>query len=192
MYTKKPKEMKSKLMIFGLVYCLNDSKRVDIHQGKHLKIEIFRFVCSTIHVIICVTFYLDTPPKSDISTDHTYCRQNVVTDEIPKSRLPPQPASMVLSHVESSEEPYFPSVGISSISVGSTVNLLEGNDIVGTGKVIDGDILHGRSLPSEFTKIMIIYIKEGIQPKFAAAFDDEALTVNCITAWPKQLLQIHE
>ena len=142
-------------------------------------------------IVISVTFYLDTPPKSDISTDHTYCHQHVVTDEIPKSR-PPQPANAILSHVESSQEPYFPVVDISSISVGSKVNLLENNDIVGTGKVMDGDILHGRSLPSEYTKIMITYIKEGIQPKFTAAFDDDALTVNCITAWPKHLLQIHE
>ena len=46
---------------------------------------------------------------------------------------------------------------------------------VGMGFIIGGDVLHGKPIPSGYTKVAIEYIKPGTMPMFSTSFDDEEL-----------------
>ena len=54
---------------------------------------------------------------------------------------------------------------------------------VGIGSIIGGDILHGKPIPSGYTKVAIEYIKPGTTPMFSTSFDDEELHDGQLTAW---------
>lgn len=54
---------------------------------------------------------------------------------------------------------------------------------VGMGSIIGGDLLHGKPIPSGYTKIAIEYIKPGTMPMFSTPFDDEELHDRQLTAW---------
>ena len=54
---------------------------------------------------------------------------------------------------------------------------------VGMGSIIGGDVLHGKPIPSGYTKVAIEYIKPGTMPMFSTSFDDEELHDGQLTAW---------
>ena len=54
---------------------------------------------------------------------------------------------------------------------------------VGMGFIIGGDVLHGKSIPSGYTKVAIDYIKPGTMPMFSTSFGDEELHDGQLTAW---------
>ena len=49
---------------------------------------------------------------------------------------------------------------------------------VGMGSIIGGDVLHGKPIPSGYTKVVIEYIKPGTMPMFSTSFDGEELQDN--------------
>ena len=53
---------------------------------------------------------------------------------------------------------------------------------VGMGSIIGGDVLHGKPIPSGYTKVAIEYIKPGTMPMFSTSFDDEELHDGQLTA----------
>ena len=52
---------------------------------------------------------------------------------------------------------------------------------------LEQDVLHGRSIPREYIKIQIDYIKPGTRPLFATRFDDDKLSTDQFTLWPRHL-----
>ena len=73
---------------------------------------------------------------------------------------------------------------------GQNVNIISTNSrVVGTGKVMEGNMLHGHEIPDSFVKISIQKIDSNIPPLLKSTFDEPYLTAGVFTAWPAHQLQ---
>lgn len=81
------------------------------------------------------------------------------------------------------------SVNIQKLSPGTTLHLYNKNQIVATGIAVEGQILHGKSLPSSFQKVAITDVLINTKLLFTTTFDDEFVAAGQIIAWPKKLLK---
>ena len=61
------------------------------------------------------------------------------------------------------------------------------NRIIATGLAVEGNVLHGKSIPNTYLKVAINEVLDSFQPlKFVTPFDDtQHLSVGIITAWPR-------
>ena len=82
------------------------------------------------------------------------------------------------------------SINIQTWSSGTTLHLYHKNQIVATGIAVEGQVLHGKSLPSSLQKVAItdVLIKN-TKLLFTTTFDDEFVAAGQIIAWPKKLLK---
>ena len=67
---------------------------------------------------------------------------------------------------------------------GQSIKLLQNSHVIGTGKVVDGNVLHGHAIPESFVKVAIMQIEANIAPLFKTTFDQPYLSAGEFTAWP--------
>lgn len=69
-------------------------------------------------------------------------------------------------------------------AVGSRVRLMKNKECVGIATIVDGNVLHGRTIPRDFRKVMLVAIKPGLTPEIKGPFEDDYLCNEQFTAWP--------
>ena len=75
----------------------------------------------------------------------------------------------------------------------SKVSLLINKKVVAKGITLSGDILHGHTLPSGFTKVMIEQVfdpQAKLQVERYLDDDEQCLQQNMITAWRNEHIQV--
>lgn len=55
---------------------------------------------------------------------------------------------------------------------------------VGSGTVVEGKMLHGKSIPQDHTKLIIDSIKPNTKAVFITSFDDDVILCGQFVAWP--------
>ena len=73
---------------------------------------------------------------------------------------------------------------MSKLMPGQSIKLLQNSHVIGTGKVVDGDVLHGCAIPDSFVKLAIMQIKPNVVPLLKTTFDQPYLSAGEFTAWP--------
>ena len=73
---------------------------------------------------------------------------------------------------------------ITKLMPGQSVKLLQNSHMIGVGKVVDGNVLHGHAIPDSFVKVAITQIESSISPLYKTTFDQPYLSVGEFTAWP--------
>jgi len=75
----------------------------------------------------------------------------------------------------------------------SKVSLLINEKVVAKGITLSGDVLHGHTLPSGFTKVMIEQVfdpQAKLQVECYLDDDEQCLQQNMITAWKNEYIQV--
>jgi len=94
-------------------------------------------------------------------------------------------ASADKTYVKYKQGSSFKSADQPLISVGRPVKLLKNFQVVGLGKILSGDHVHGKTIPQGYFRIEITQILPEIRLMFSTPFDDDFLMNGQITAWPK-------
>ena len=69
------------------------------------------------------------------------------------------------------------------------MRLMKGMECVGIGTLVDGNMLHGHSIPKHFRKVVLEAVKPGIPPELKGSFEDDCLYNGQFTAWPLNRLE---
>ena len=116
------------------------------------------------------------------TNDHTYCQP---ATEVPMTRCVQLTPTGTQTQTSTQHDKHFIS--------GTALKLLNHEDqVIATGLAMEGNVLHGKSIPNTYLKVAINEVLDSSQPlKFVTAFDDKQnLSVGIITAWPRDRLML--
>ena len=106
-----------------------------------------------------------------------HCYANCLCHRVPGNRS----GSVISHHTYSSHQQN----AVVKPKAGQNVNLLSSNSCaIGTGRVMEDNILHGYKIPDGFLKVTITKIDGNIPPLLKSTFDEPYLKVGGFTAWP--------
>ena len=72
----------------------------------------------------------------------------------------------------------------------TSVKLLFNGRVVATGIAVEGQLLHGKQIPSFYQKVALTIVYKKTKLLFKTPFDDDdCVTVGVIVAWPLNLIQ---
>ena len=128
------------------------------------------------------------------TNDHTYCQP---ATEVPMTRCvqltPTGTQTLTGTQTPTGTQTQTSTQHDKHFISGTALKLLNHEDqVIATGLAMEGNVLHGKSIPNTYLKVAINEVLDSSQPlKFVTAFDDKQnLSVGIITAWPRDRLML--